>query len=355
VIAVRDGFAGRETVPTAAPAPVVAAARLPAIALAPNASRSTIDLVPGGHLSEVNLTLYRPATISGRAFKIDDSPAANVRVMLYTANDAGVIVSSRGGVATDVNGRYSFLDLRPGTYYVGVSQPGRLEDIDPGTLTAITLAEGAAARNIDVSDLPDRGLLIRGHVTDAVGRVPRTLQFEYGTPGTNHRGVLSTFGPEGAFEIRDREIQPGQVTLMVRGESDEGPLVALRTVAVADGPNEVDVVLGKPGEIRGRVSMAGGVQLTAASVKLALVRSGFQPLGESDRIVDVAPDGWFEATHVIGEYGLRVDEPVQWTVTSVRRRGLRVANERLIVGNGETLDDIEIIIGPAVRPRSGKQ
>lgn len=92
--------------------------------------------------------------------------------------------------------------------------------------------------------------------------------------------------------------------------------------------------------------MAGGAPLTAVGIKLALVRSGFQPLGESDRVIDSAPDGWFEATNVIGEYGVRVDDPSQWTVTSVRRRGIRVADDRLIVGNGDTLDDIEIIIGP---------
>jgi hypothetical protein len=75
------------------------------------------------------------------------------------------------------------------------------------------------------------------------------------------------------------------------------------------------------------------------------MRRGFQPLGESDRIIEIAPDGWLEAPNVIGEYGLRVDEPAQWTVKSVRRRGMRVANDALIVGNGETLDDVEIVIG----------
>ena len=98
--------------------------------------------------------------------------------------------------------------------------------------------------------------------------------------------------------------------------------------------------------------MAGGAPLTAVSARLALVRSGFQPLGESDQIIDLAPDGWFEATNLIGEYELRVDAPAQWTVTSVRRRGIRVARDRLTVGNGDTLDDIEIVIGPPVRPRS---
>jgi hypothetical protein len=352
VIAVKERFAGWKSMPTAAPAPIAAGRQAPAIAFAMAASRFTIELVPGGHASEVNLTFYRPATLSGRALRADGSPAANVPVTLYTRDDAGAIVGNRGGRVTDVNGRYSIDDIRPGTYYVGLLQQGRLQDIDPGTLIAVTIAEGVSVPNVDVTVLAERAISIRGRITDATGRVPRMLQLQYGTPGASHRGMLSSFGPDGTFEIADRGLQPGQVTLMVRGDTDEGPMVALQTVAVVDGPNEVDVIVGKPGEIRGRVSMPGGAPLTAVNARLALVRNGFQPLGESDRIIDIAPDGWFEATHVIGEYTLRVDVPAQWTIKSVRRRGIRVANDRLIVGNGDTLDNVEIVIGAPAPPRS---
>jgi hypothetical protein len=192
----------------------------------------------------------------------------------------------------------------------------------------------------------ERTLSITGRIADAAGRVPRMLQLEYGTPGTRHGGLLSSFAADGTFEIVDRDIQPGPVTLMVRGETDEGPVVALLTTAVVDGPNEVDVLVGKPGTIEGRVSMEGGAPLTTVTARLALVRSGFQPLGESDQIINIAPDGWFEAGDLVGEYLLRIDEPARWTVKSVRRRGMRVANDRLLVGNGDTLDDVEIIVGP---------
>jgi len=275
----------------------------------------------------------------------DGSPAANVPVTLYTSDAAGALVISRGSRPADATGRYSIDDVRPGTYYVGVLQQGRLQDIDPSSLVGVTIAEGVALPNVDVPVLGRRALSITGRIADAAGHVPRMLQLEYGTPGASHRGMLSSFGPDGTFEIEDRELQPGPVTLMVRGDTDEGAVVALRTVAVADGANEVEVIVAKPGEITGRVSVQGGAPLTAVSVRLVLMRRGFQPLGESDRIIEIAPDGWFEAPNVIGEYGLRVDEPAQWTVKSVRRRGMRVANDALIVGNGETLDDVEIVIG----------
>ena len=344
VVAVKDGFAGWKSIPTAAPAPIVAGGRVPALALAVDASRATIELVPGGHAAEVNLTMYRPATISGRALRLDDSPAENARVMLYTANDAGVIIGSRGGRPTDGNGRYSFDDLQPGTYYAGIARPERLEDIDPTALVAVTVAEGGSARHVDLPVFAERRLSIRGRIADAGGRMPRMLQFEYGTSGTTHRGLLSTFGPDGTFELVDRDIQPGLVTLMVRGDTEDGQMVSLQTVPVVDGPNDIDIVVGKPGAIRGRVSMPGG--LSAIGPALALVRTGFQPLGESDQIIDIAPDGWFEAADVIGEYRLRVSQPPRWTVKSVRRRGIRLANDTLIVGNGDTLDDVEVVIGP---------
>ena len=111
VIAARDGFAGWASIPTAVAAPLAAARNVPALEFAMNAPRRTLELVPRGRASDVNLTLYRPAAVSGRALSLDGSAAAKVRVMLYTANEAGVISSIRGSQPTDINGRYSFPDL----------------------------------------------------------------------------------------------------------------------------------------------------------------------------------------------------------------------------------------------------
>ena len=92
--------------------------------------------------------------------------------------------------------------------------------------------------------------------------------------------------------------------------------------------------------------MDGGVPLTAVGARLALVREGFAPLGAADDVIEIAPDGWFEADNLIGEYRVRVDEPQRWTVKAVRRRGIRVANDRLVIRNAEILDELEILIGP---------
>lgn len=344
--AAKDDYVGWRSIPTAAPAPMVAVRPIPALAFAMRVPRLAIDLVPGGRASEVNLTLHRPAAISGRAMRPDGSPAVKELVMLYTPDEKDVNTGGRVAILTDSNGGYSFSDLRPGTYYLGLWEPGRLRDIDLSAFTPVTITEGMSRRNLDFSLVADGAFSVAGRVVDALGQVPRTVQIEYGAPGAAHRGLLSVSSPEGRFEIHDREIVPGPLTILGRGENDEGSMIGLLTLTTIDGPNDVEIIVGKPGGVRGRVAMDGGVPLGAVGARLALVREGFTPLGASEDVVEVAPDGWFEAGNLIGEYRVRVDEPQRWTVKSVRRRGLRVANDRVVIRNAEMLDDLEILIGP---------
>ena len=346
LLAAKSGYVGWQSIPTAAAEAWLARRPFPALALSMSAPRLAINLVPAGRPSEVNLTLHRPASISGRAVWPDGSPAVSERVWLYTVDETDAIAGNSTRLPTDANGGYSFVDLRPGTYYLGLSQSGRLEDVDRSALTPVTLSEGMSLRNVDVSIISDRAFSIAGRVVDALGQVPRTLQLEYGVPGATHRGLVSVSSPDGRFLIRDRAIVPGPLTIIVRGENDEGPTIGFLTLTTTDGPNDVEIIVGKPGGVRGRVSMEGGVPLGAVGARLALVREGFTPLGASDDVVEVAPDGWLEADNLIGEYRVRVDEPQRWTVKAVRRRGLRVANDRLVIRNAEVLDELEILIGP---------
>jgi hypothetical protein len=341
LIAAKDGYAGWASIPTAAPAPIVVVRPIPALAFAMRVPRLAIDLVPGGRASEVNLTLHRPAAISGRAVRPDGSPAVEERVMLYTPDERDATTGGRVALLTDQNGGYSFSDLRPGTYYLGLWEPGRLRD---GDLSAIT--EGMSRRNFDFSLIADGAFSVAGRVVDALGQVPRMLQLEYGAPGATHRGLLSVSSPEGRFAIHDREIVPGPLTIIGRGENDEGPMIGLVTLTTIDGPNDVEIVVGKPGGVRGRASMEGGAPLGAVGARLALVREGFTPFDASDNVIEIAPDGWFEAGNLIGEYRVRVDEPQRWTVKAIRRRGLRVTNDRLVIRNAEIVDEIEILVGP---------
>jgi Carboxypeptidase regulatory-like domain len=343
VVATKNGYVGWESIPTASP--LAAARSFPALALAMRAPQFALDLVPGGRASEVNLTMHRPASISGRAVRPDGSPAIEERVMLYTADETGVITSSRGGLPTDANGAYSFSDLRPGTYYFGVSQPGRLQDLDRSTLTPGTVTEGMSLRNVDVFIITDRVFSVAGRVTDVLGQVPRPLQLEYGVPGSTHRGLLSVSSPDGRFHIRDRGIVPGPLTIIARGENDDGPMIGLLTFTTIDGPNDVEIIIGKPGGLRGRVSMERGVPQTPVGLRLTLVREGFSPFSALDDVIEIAADGSFETGNLIGEYRVRVDEPRQWTVKAVRRSGIRVANDRLVVRSAEILDELEILIG----------
>jgi hypothetical protein len=299
VIAAKDGYVGWKSTPTAVPAPIVALRSVPALAFAMRVPRLAVDLVPGGRASEVNLTLHRPAAISGRAMRPDGSPAARERVMLYTPDEKDATTGGRVAVLTDPNGGYSFSDLRPGTYYLGLWEPGRLRNADLSAFTPVTITEGTSLRNLDFSLIADGAFSVAGRVVDGLGQVPRMLQLEYGVPGAAHRGLLSTLDPDGRFQIRDNGIVPGPLTIIGRGENDDGQMIGLVT-----------------------------------------------PLGASDDVIEVAPDGWFEAGNLIGEYRVRVDEPQGWTVKAVRRRSLRITNDRLVIRNAEILDQLEILIGP---------
>jgi hypothetical protein len=343
VVAAKNGNVGWESIPTASP--LAAGRSFPALALAMRAPRSAVDLVPGGRASEVNLTMHRPASISGRAVRPDGSPVVKEPVVLYTADETGAITGGRGGALTDANGAYSFGDLRPDTYYLGLFQQARpVRDVDRSALTPATVTEGAVLRNVEVLIIADRAFSVAGRVVDVLGQVPRVLQLEYGVPGSTHRGLLSVSSPDGRFHLRDRGIVAGPLTIIARGENDDGPMIGLLRLTTIDGPNDVELIVGKPGGLRGRVSMESGIPLPAEGLRLTLVREGFIPFSAFDDVIEIAPDGSFEAGNLIGEYHVRVDQPNQWRVTAVRRNGTRITNDRLVIRSAEILDELEILI-----------
>ena len=316
---------------------------VPALVLANGVPRMTLELVPNGRAPDVNLTLHRPASISGRAVQQDGSPALDSSVTLYVVDEAGTIISRRGQ-STDAEGAYRFDDLRPGLYYLGPAQAP--PDVDLRWLPAVTLTEGASVRDIDVAISAAIAFSITGRIVDDSLQVPRILQLEYGVPGDNHRGLVTVFASDGTFRVRDQRIKPGPLVFLAHARNDAGPLVARVAVTTIDGPNDVEIMVGKPGGMRGQVSVDGNIPFTSTAARLALVREDFTPLGASDDVIQVAPDGWIEAEDLIGEYRVRVDEPQMWTVKTIRRRGLRVPGDRLVIRNGEILDDLEILIGP---------
>ena len=345
VIAAKDGYVGWKSIPTAAPAPMVALRPVPALAFAMRVPRLAFDLVPGGRASEVNLTLHRPAAISGRAVRPDGSPAVHERVMLYRPDEKHADTGGRVALLTDPNGGYSFSDLRPGTYYLGLWQPGRFRT---STSLRSQRSRSPKARRSGISTF--RSSLMAPFPSPAASwmRSDRCRACCSSIRRARRHASRPSFRltPDGRFQIRDSGIVPGPLTIIGHGENDEGPMIGLVTLTTIDGPNDVEIVVGKPGGLRGRVSMEGGVPLGAVGARLALVREGFTPLGASDDVIEIAPDGWLEAGNLIGEYRVRVDEPQRWTVKAIRRRGLRVTNDRLVIRNAEILDDLEILIGP---------
>ncbi len=162
-------------------------------------------------------------------------------------------------------------------------------------LTIVALLPHAAA---SLSAQPFR-YFVTGALTDPQGRAPRAFEVEYGSAAGPHRGMLVVREGDGRFAIDDGRLQTGPLTLFARAELDGRVLVAFAIVDLGVRPTHVDLVLGRPGIVRGRVVPAAGGAALPAGVRLALAYAGFAPL--------------------------------DWMVTAVRRGPLRARDERVVI------------------------
>src|SRR6185295_8765989 len=111
----------------------------------------------------------------------------------------------------------------------------QVRSIDRTMLTAVTVDEGTAIKAVEISTV-SYAFAVSGRIVDAFGRVPRNLRLEYGAAGSTHRGVVSSVPADGQFEIKDREIGPGPLTLIADGEGSDGPVIGIVTTTLIDGP-----------------------------------------------------------------------------------------------------------------------
>ncbi|MFM8580792.1 MAG: collagen binding domain-containing protein, partial [Planctomycetaceae bacterium] len=131
----------------------------------------TVTLDACTHACDYNFGELPPSSLAGRVFKECDNdgvfngqnqPLSGVTVTLTGEDDLGNAVSLTA--TTDTNGRYRFLNLRPGTYTVTESQPATyLDGIDTvgsagGSLandeiSAISLGIGVDATDYDFAEI----------------------------------------------------------------------------------------------------------------------------------------------------------------------------------------------------------
>jgi hypothetical protein len=258
-------------------------------------------------------------------------------------------------VTTDAEGRYRITDVPVGAYFVVTSDPGLVLDFAltfyPGArekelATMVTVGEGEAVENIDFPVLGAR-YSVSGRLIDERGHVPRALEIEYGYTERAYRGLLPVKDVEGRFNLHDGQLRSGPLMLFAHGETDQGLVVGVTTATlIEDIDSSVDLVLGSPGRIRGRVLLPADVAGPPSRFRIAFHHAGFAPLGAIDQIIEASPDGWFTAENLLGEYRVRVLAPAAWTVRALRNGRSPMDADHVVISQGETIDDLEVVVGP---------
>ena len=172
---------------------------------------------------------------------------------------------------------------------------------------------------------------VTGRLADQQGRAPRAFEVEYGPAAGSHRGMLVVREGDGRFAIDDGRLQTGPLTLFARAEIDGRALVAVANVDLGDRPTHMELMLGRPGIVRGRAVRA--VASAPGGVRLALAHAGFAPVGAPDRVlVDTSADGSFSVEGVLGDYRIQVLNPPGWVATPDRIRAIQDQTIELQVG-----------------------
>ncbi len=341
-----------------------------------------VDLDADAQALDVQVTLHRSASIAGRIIHSDGSAAPNVEVQVaLPGSGLGRHILFEARTITQYDGRYEITGLPPGEYLVGamnVPTPTRqtfdaakttaaeraaanrnvvaaaatahwswypgVPDSEPAT--AVTLLEGVNAEGIDVWLTPSQRFAVSGRVFWPVGVAIESVSIDYGDPAGARSGVSLVADPGGLFTLHG--IAPGPLTLLARAETDQGPMIGLASTEVSvDSVEDVRIVVDRPGIIAGRVVYEGNVPQSSRATSIVAVQkllkvSAIYPAPEST----VDSNGRFELAGTIGEYEFALDGVAAgMTIKRVTRNGRPLPMNRIGVAGGETIRDLEIVVG----------
>ena len=188
-----------------------------------NDETSAIPLDPGEDGIDYDFGELQPSSISGSVVDDFGNPIPNTTITLTGTDDLGNPVSLT--TTTDVNGEYSFGNLRPGDYTVTETQPVGYGD---GGETA-----GSAGGDDSVDDVISGIILVPG--TDSIdNNFDETTSSISGT-------VFNDLNNDGNPDAGEPGIEG--VTVTLTGTDDLGNPVSLTTTTDVDGNYEFDYLL----------------------------------------------------------------------------------------------------------------
>ncbi len=177
-----------------------------------------------------------PATIAGFVY-VDannnglrgaEPPLASVPILLEGTNDLGVSVSLPA--LTDVNGAYSFGNLRPGTYQV-------TEAVQPGSFVDGFETSG----NVVLLPGTDNGSDVIGNLIVSSGQVRGENNFGEVPPASITGRVFSDVNNNGVMNGVDQGI--GGVVVSLSGTDINGNSVSRSTTTLSDGTYRFDLLM----------------------------------------------------------------------------------------------------------------
>jgi hypothetical protein len=204
---------------------------------------------------------------------------------------------------------------------------------------------GGSRTGIDIVLQPDPRFSLSGSIVDERGDPARGVRLQYGTDLTMGGG--DTRSETGTFSIRD--LANGPVHLLATGDGAGGPLIGFLTMEVQGASiANARMTLGAPAVVRGRL-VGEGVTLPGDLRLRVQFQLPWQRMGREGAELDAFPisaAGTFEASAIVGPRSIDlVGLPPQWELKAVRRSGRAVPDRRLMLTNGQLVDDVELVVG----------
>ena len=341
-----------------------------------------LELRDGQTLENVNFNLPRGAVIAGRIVDEFGEPMAEVSVMpmrYQFFNGRRQLVPAGRFSQTDDGGHFRLYGLPPGEFYLSATlrdpasmmgpntdRSGYAPTYYPGAISPqqaqpVALGLGGEVTGLTFSLLPVRTATITGTALDPQG-LPLAGAFIQIAERNGGMGFMMSFGgnrtrEDGTFRLSN--VAPGEYTLIARpigrGREDE-----TATTDISVGSEDISGVVLSPvrgARIRGRVVLEGGAAHPPSPGAFTI---GAMPGGDDTPVFwvntanQVEPDWSFEIRAPRSPVLLRaLAAPHGWSVKAVLAGGADVTDTGLTFREGETIDDVQVVLTTVTSQVSG--